>query len=172
MAVDWSHGNQAPYGQAVENTQVVGAVIHHLLRAMFARGLSPEHVHLIGHSLGAHIAGYAGRDTSKLGRISGLGMIYRCTGSILPSNLIGLDPAGPQFYKSSADHRLDPTDAVFVDVIHTDGAADVISGFGTWARLGHVDFYPNGGAQQTGGFLLQYFRTSANLFLMIRRMST
>jgi len=32
----------------------------------------PEDFHLIGHSLGSHICGYAGARTSNLGRISGI----------------------------------------------------------------------------------------------------
>ena len=34
-------------------------------------GVSAENVHLIGHSLGSHIAGYAGERVKGLGRISG-----------------------------------------------------------------------------------------------------
>lgn len=32
----------------------------------------PENVHIIGHSLGAHLAAEAGRRTPKLGRITGI----------------------------------------------------------------------------------------------------
>lgn len=31
----------------------------------------PTKIHVIGHSLGAHIAGYAGEKTPNLGRITG-----------------------------------------------------------------------------------------------------
>lgn len=59
-------------------------------------------VHLIGHSLGSHTAGYAGEGIPGLGRIT------------------GLDPAGPYFQDMPPHVRLDPTDAKFVDAIHTD----------------------------------------------------
>jgi hypothetical protein len=63
-----------------------------------------------------------------------------------------LDPAGPDFYQSQIPDRLDASDALFVDVIHTDGAPRMISGFGYLGVLGHVDFYPNGGSAQPSKF--------------------
>jgi len=39
------------------------------------------------------------------------------------------------------ESRLDPTDAEFVDVIHTCGGT-----LGYKGALGHADFYPNGGS--------------------------
>ncbi|WAR23996.1 LIPR2-like protein [Mya arenaria] len=62
----------------------------------------------------------------------------------------GLDPAGPAFTKSDAIVRLDPTDAVYVDAIHSDGAPLQDAGFGTILSMGHKDFYPNGGQVQPG----------------------
>ena len=74
IAVDWSGGNQLPfYDQAVANTVLVAAVIRQLLTAMLMRGVRPQEVHLIGHSLGAQISGYVGQFFPNIGRISGLG---------------------------------------------------------------------------------------------------
>lgn len=65
-------------------------------------GVDPGMVHLMGHSLGAHTVGYAGEGIEGLGRIT------------------GLDPAEPYFQYMPPHVRLDPTDAKFVDAIHTD----------------------------------------------------
>lgn len=42
----------------------------------------------------------------------------------------GLDPAGPYFENTDPLVRLDPADALFVDVIHTDGAHNLLLGLG------------------------------------------
>ena len=58
----------------------------------------------------------------------------------------GLDPAGPFFTLVHPAVRLDPSDAKYVDVIHT-GAG----GLGTpRTDNGHIDFFPNGGYNQPG----------------------
>ena len=68
IVVDWSKGNQLPYTQATANTQVVGAELARLVNTLINRhGISADNFHIIGHSLGSHIAGYAGS------RINGLG---------------------------------------------------------------------------------------------------
>lgn len=74
VIVDWSGGNQFPYDQAVANTVIPAAVTRRLLQAMISKGIQAEQIHLIGHSLGAHISSYVSRDLPNLGRISGLGM--------------------------------------------------------------------------------------------------
>ena len=71
--------------------------------------------HIVGHSLGAHIGGYAGEklislNQGKLGRIT------------------ALDPAQPLFQDMPEFVRLDPGDADFVDVIHTDAKSILMGG--------------------------------------------
>ena len=46
--------------------------------------------------------------------------------------------------------RLDSTDAIFVDAIHTDAVPLDEAGFGARSPCGHIDFYPNGGGSQPG----------------------
>ncbi|XP_071747212.1 inactive pancreatic lipase-related protein 1 isoform X2 [Lepeophtheirus salmonis] len=134
FCLDWSKGAKPPYYvQAAANTQMVGKLI-----AMFFElvnkniGFVNNNTHLIGFSLGAHVVGYAGSLLPHLKRIS------------------GLDPAGPGFTGQTELQRLDPSDAKFVDVIHSNGLPLYMGGAGTVERMGHVDFYPNGGKLQKG----------------------
>ena len=66
-------------------------------------------LHLIGHSLGAHICGYAARELKQRGA------------KWIVDRITGLDPAQPCFRHSDPSLRLDHTDAQFVDIIHTNG---------------------------------------------------
>ncbi|XP_052058992.1 pancreatic lipase-related protein 2-like [Mytilus californianus] len=133
IIVDWGHGAVPPYTEAAANTRVVGAQVAKLISVMVAEDQSGmDTFHLIGHSLGAHVAGYAGERLTHLPRIS------------------ALDPADPYFQGTDSKVRLDPTDADFVDVIHTDGSNILSLGMGAAQAMGHVDFYPNGGSDQPG----------------------
>ena len=78
------------------------------------------------------------------------GTISRNTPHVISLFDLGLDPAAPYYENEHIDVRLDPTDADFVDVIHTDSKTIIIHGFGTIQRMGHVDFFPNGGFHQIG----------------------
>lgn len=134
ILVDWGNGSGFPYNQATANTRVVGAEIAVLVSSLNrVLGTTNSQYHLIGHSLGAHVAGYAGSRLPGLGRIT------------------GLDPAQPNYQNFDDQVRLDQGDAVFVDAIHTDGSDyDTISGYGMMLPVGHMDFYPNGGSNQPG----------------------
>lgn len=134
ITVDWGSGAGFPYSQAAANTRVVGAEIAQLINFLRAHhGLTLDKVHIIGHSLGAHVASYAGVRVRGIGRIT------------------GLDPAEPDFKDTDLLVHLDKTDAEFVDIIHSDGSEfDYVSGFGWMAEKGHIDFYPNGGEDQPG----------------------
>ena len=81
IMVDWCKGAASPYGQATGNARLVGAQIGELIRFLIA---STSHSHssavnrfyIVGHSLGAQVAGYAGSYLQdkyglSLGRITG-----------------------------------------------------------------------------------------------------
>ena len=135
IIVGWPGGAKTEYTQAVANTRVIGIMIGILIENLANKfNISFDSFHLIGHSLGGHVVGYAGKHLDgRIGRIS------------------GLDPAGP-FYKglNYTEARLWHTDAKFVDVIHTDAQPLIKFGMGMYETCGHVDIYPNGGRTQPG----------------------
>ncbi|KAK7603674.1 hypothetical protein V9T40_003673 [Parthenolecanium corni] len=133
IVVDWAGGSLPLYTQATANTRLVGLEVAYFVNYLKDNhGLNPKDVHIVGHSLGAHTAGYAGERINKLGRIT------------------GLDPAEP-YFQGMGDHvRLDASDADLVDVIHTDASSIVLLGYGMSDPVGHIDFYPNNGKEQPG----------------------
>ncbi|XP_076040571.1 pancreatic triacylglycerol lipase-like [Oratosquilla oratoria] len=143
VTLDWGGGSSPPYSQAVANIRLVGAVtgyLVHVLTEYFDIHLSQ--VHMVGHSLGAHLMGYAGTYVARL----------KSDGAKV-ARITALDPAGPYFQATDPVVRLDPSDAELVDVIHTDETS-IALGFpvslGLPEAIGHVDFYPNGGIMQVG----------------------
>ncbi|CAG9819132.1 unnamed protein product [Phaedon cochleariae] len=133
IVVDWAGGSLPLYTQATANTRLVGLELAYLINYLMKNyEVDPKSIHIIGHSLGAHTAGYAGALVPGLGRIT------------------GLDPAEPYFQGMPAHVRLDPSDADLVDVIHTDGKGILFLGYGMSQPCGHLDFYPNDGKEQPG----------------------
>lgn len=47
------------------------------------------------------------------------------------------------YENSGPDDRLDMTDAIYVDVMHTNAGQNGLN-----KSIGHMDFYPNGGSNQ------------------------
>ncbi|XP_071645285.1 pancreatic triacylglycerol lipase [Temnothorax longispinosus] len=128
IVVGWGILASEAYPVAAKNTRLVGEYLGQFLDFLNRdSNLEYKDVHISGHSLGSCVAGFAGAyHDGRVGRIT------------------GLDPASPLFETISGivdpEYRLDPTDAQFVDVIHTSGPV-----FGFLAPLGHADFYPNNG---------------------------
>ncbi|KAK0075846.1 hypothetical protein PV326_011242 [Microctonus aethiopoides] len=135
IIVDWAKLAALPwYPEAVKNTVVVGSYLGQLLKWLeYKQAISLPDIHIIGFSLGAHVAAFAGEElarnrSEKIGRIT------------------GLDPAGPAWDKFSIiSNGLDKEDANFVDIIHTNTKT-----FGIKLRIGHADFYVNYGKSQPG----------------------
>ncbi|KAM6104910.1 pancreatic lipase-related protein 2-like [Pterocles gutturalis] len=133
IAVDWKEGAKGTYISAVNNIRVLGAEVAYFIKTLQELfRYSPCEIHLIGHSLGAHTAGEVGRRIRCIRRIT------------------GLDPAGPYFEGTPPEVRLDPSDASFVDVIHSNAAQLATIGLGIYNTTGHLDFYPNGGTVMPG----------------------
>ena len=88
------------------------------------KGAKYEDFHILGASLGAHVAGYVGHFThGQIGRIT------------------GLDPSGPLFHSASPKDKLDKTDAQFVDIIHTAGKWVGNRGVTKLHKLSNLDNY-------------------------------
>ncbi|XP_017006519.2 inactive pancreatic lipase-related protein 1 [Drosophila takahashii] len=120
--------NEPCYSEAVHNAKYVGRCIAQLLRLLLESKLvANKDVHLIGLGLGAHVAGFVGQfmPEHKLEHIT------------------ALDPAKPLYLVNDTAQKLDPTDAKFVDVVHTD-----VLMLGLLEAVGHVDFYLNMGVEQ------------------------
>lgn len=95
IVVDWAGGSLPLYTQATANTRLVGLELAYLIKKLRdEHGLRPEDVHLIGHSLGAHLSAYAAERVPNIGRIT------------------ALDPAEPYFQGMPSQVRLDPSDAL------------------------------------------------------------
>lgn len=129
IVVDWGAGaNHLVYNVAADRTkQVATAVAEFLDQLLDVDTRRWEQLTVVGHSLGAHIAGLTGKlvKNGKIGKI------------------VGLDPAGPIFRKRGSHSRLHKTDANYVEVIHTNSRR-----LGIKSRLGTADFYPNRGKIQ------------------------
>ncbi|XP_076055979.1 uncharacterized protein LOC143034020 isoform X2 [Oratosquilla oratoria] len=138
ISVDWPAGTswfQPSYDWIIDLLPEVGQELSSLLRVLWkAKDLSLTNVHFIGHSLGAHIAGFSGKSFG--------GQVRRIT---------ALDPAGPRFRNVSSHLRLDKEDAQFVDVIHTNACPNISNWtacVGLNESIGHADYWPNGGEHQ------------------------
>nr|XP_022915964.1 pancreatic triacylglycerol lipase-like [Onthophagus taurus] len=138
IAVDWSSKGDADYLSASRYTRGIGEKIGIFLVKLHKRkGIPLKNIHLLSHSLGAHVCGFVGKK------------IYELTGDKI-GRITAMDPAAPLF-EITQDMRLSKENAKFVDVIHTDGGM-----LGFRHPIGTVDFFPNGGsAIQPGCSLLK-----------------
>nr|QHB21520.1 venom lipase 2 [Platymeris rhadamanthus] len=135
--VDWGEGaSLLNYLQVASNIRIVGSELTRFGKYLIKKGLNPDKIHLIGHSLGAHTMGYLAKGLSS---------------SKLVRRITALDPAQPGFEGTDEQVRLAKGDAQYIDVIHTDAKAFIpLIGFGMMQPVGDVDFYMNGGSSQPG----------------------
>ncbi|CAG7727550.1 unnamed protein product [Allacma fusca] len=138
VCLDWSYqanpqSAYSAYKPTISILPNIAKIATGFLDILQKSGLTEDFskVHIIGFSLGAHLAGIIGSFAKKdLGS-----QVERIT---------GLDPAGPEFDIHELNEiKLDKDDARFVDIIHTCSGR-----LGTSKDLGHVDFYMNNGKSQ------------------------
>uniref|UniRef100_A0A1B0D0W3 Uncharacterized protein n=1 Tax=Phlebotomus papatasi TaxID=29031 RepID=A0A1B0D0W3_PHLPP len=131
FVVDWGLGANANYVTSRNRVGAVGAALARFIIFLHQQtGMTFGSVTVVGHSLGAHIAGLAGKNTQGTGR---LGVI------------VGLDAALPLFSVDQPAQRLHNSDADYVESIHTNAG---LLGFDQ--PLGDASFYPNFGRSQPG----------------------
>lgn len=131
IAVNWQAGaNTINYISARRRVNSVGPVVAGFVDFLVRSGDADlEQVNLIGHSLGGHVVGIAGKHVS-VGKVP---------------LIVALDPANPLFSMSRPAERVAVGDARSVHIIHTAAGS-----LGFSAPLGDASFYPNGGRSQPG----------------------
>lgn len=131
IVVDWGAGAQTiNYALAAGRVRATGGVVGDFIDFLNLRGGATfASINVIGFSLGAHVAGHAGKQVTR-GR--------------LPV-VVGCDPAGPSFSWLSPSGRLSSGDATYVLTIHTD-----IGRLGFDRNIGDGAFYPNMGRGHPG----------------------
>lgn len=126
IVVDWNHYAKRTYIRASNQIKTVASKV-----AVFIDNseLLTSKVAIVGHSLGAHIAGLSARYVSK-GYIEAVWC---------------LDPAGPLFSYNDISWRVSDFDAKYVECIHTN-----VGTLGFTEAIGLADYYMNGGSSQPG----------------------
>ncbi|XP_012531824.1 pancreatic triacylglycerol lipase [Monomorium pharaonis] len=128
IVIDWSPISKHLYGYASKQVVNVGQFVATMIDFLVKHKMDPLETGLIGHSLGAHVVGIAARFSNSL-----IGLV------------IGLDPAWPGFSAAGPGSRISSGDAMYVEIIHTNGGV-----LGFLHAIGDADFYPNGGEKQLG----------------------
>ncbi|KAG7305080.1 hypothetical protein JYU34_010540, partial [Plutella xylostella] len=143
VVVDWRDAANRDYVQAALGVGPAGRALGNFLQWLLdATGTPPTRVHIAGHSLGAHVSGFAGRTLRQ--------RVARIT---------GMDPAGPSWRLNPL--ALNREDARYVEAIHTDGNI-----LGIFDPIGHANFYPNGGMNPQPGCLISTCSHSRSYQLM------
>ncbi|CAD7079335.1 unnamed protein product [Hermetia illucens] len=131
IVLDWSEGSKdLNYIQAAAHTRTAGSKLASFIQYLAANAkLDVNNTYLIGHSLGAHIVGFAGKliQTPKI------------------NTIFGLDPAGIPFNTAGPNDRLNIGDGSYVETINTD-----IGILGPNMPIGNASFFPNYGTLQPG----------------------
>uniref|UniRef100_W8CDP0 Pancreatic triacylglycerol lipase n=1 Tax=Ceratitis capitata TaxID=7213 RepID=W8CDP0_CERCA len=130
IVVDWARARSVDYASSVAALSKTGKKVASMINYLNENhGMKLDEVEVIGHSLGAHVAGYAGKGTKA-------GLLHA---------IVGLDPALPLISWKKPNKRLSANDAQYVESIQTNGGQ-----LGFLKPIGKGAFYPNGGKSQPG----------------------
>ena len=115
------------YSTAASNTMLVGHALGKLTESLYEADVTGAlKTFCVGHSLGSHVCGFAGK-------------------THILDGIIGIDPAGPIFEDNFIDGRLSKDDAKFVQTLHVDAGE-----LGIDEAIGHQNVFINGGINQPG----------------------
>lgn len=137
ISVDWERdASSLIYIPAVRNVPTVGRDVAEFVEFLNKKFQVPfDSIVIIGHSLGAHIAGYCGK-WLRQGQLS---------------YIVGLDPASTLHRYDEPNERLALTDAKYVITLQTDANSyDNRRGRGFLEPIGFMSFYANWGRLQPG----------------------
>ncbi|XP_073816158.1 phospholipase A1-like [Musca autumnalis] len=130
ITIDWARARSIDYASSVLAVPGAGQKIAAMVDFLVTNyGMKLEDLEIIGHSLGAHVAGFTGKNIAT-------GQAHA---------IIGLDPALPLYSYDKPAKRLSSTDAYYVESIQTNGG-----NLGFLKPIGKGAFYPNGGKIQPG----------------------
>lgn len=132
IVVDWAVGASTTLYQTARNRvgAVGGATAQMILFLTRVTGATANTMTVVGHNLGAHIAGMTGKNF---------------IGANLLGSIVGLDASMNLFSIDQPAQRLSNGDAIYVESIHTNTGQN-----GFDQPLGDSSFYPNFGARQPG----------------------
>ncbi|RVE46664.1 hypothetical protein evm_008676 [Chilo suppressalis] len=136
IMVDYQRFATVHYYLASRLMRPVGKHVAEVLTQLMESGLNPSKLELLGFSLGGQTVSYIAKN------------FQRFTGRNI-SKITALEPSGPCFRTLGPGDRLDSSNADFVEVVHTN-----IDGYGMATKMGHVDFFVNGGEYQPSELLL------------------
>ncbi|XP_017131292.1 phospholipase A1-like [Drosophila elegans] len=130
IVVNWARSQSVDYAMSVRAVPGAGTKVGEMIEYLHDHhDMSLDTLIVIGHSLGAHVAGYAGKTV----------------GNRRIHTIVGLDPALPLFSFDKPDKRLSSDDAFYVESIQTNGG---VKGF--VKPIGKSTFYVSGGRKQPG----------------------
>ncbi|KAG4070813.1 hypothetical protein HA402_011039 [Bradysia odoriphaga] len=131
IGIDWTKGSSGRYNTALERTPTVGSAVGQFITNSIESSLitDPDSIHVVGHSLGAHVAGFAGK-------------YMAANRSITLQHISALDPVGVFIESYECRRRLCRTDATFVETFHTSNT------LGMYKPIESLDLYVNGGKYQ------------------------
>lgn len=117
IGIDWTNDMPIDYPRATYRVKDVGVAVGNLLSEAIKYNLMrPKDIYLVGHSLGAHIAGFIGKTMKSVSHN-------------LPRLITALDPARPLFRGEPCAERVCKFDADWVEILHSNA--------GVWGKTIH-----------------------------------